>query len=165
MSTQLTAFGCLFRIIRKQTGLTLRQYARRSGFNASYISLIENGHRVPGRTALDDLCEAMGLGPCRKLVLRLQCDYDRKLQPDEVQSQELLADIARSYDDSDLGQRDAISERIRAKLVRQRNRLVPPEITGVIIRPIIDEELSSRARKEVINMLAEIFREEYAIWK
>jgi len=47
MTLKNGAFAFLLKVMRKRKGVTLRQIASTAKFSVSYLSLIENGLRVP----------------------------------------------------------------------------------------------------------------------
>jgi transcriptional regulator with XRE-family HTH domain len=53
--------GKLIKTLREETELTQEQLAKRAGVNHSYISLLENGERVPTVKTADKLCAALGI--------------------------------------------------------------------------------------------------------
>ena len=48
---------------RKARGLTVRQLADLAGISPSYVSLIENGHKVPDASTIDRIGRVLGLDP------------------------------------------------------------------------------------------------------
>lgn len=57
----LVAFGERLRRARKELGLTQLAFARREGFNRTYISSVERGRRNPGLINVLRLAQALGL--------------------------------------------------------------------------------------------------------
>jgi transcriptional regulator with XRE-family HTH domain len=53
----------LLRRSRRSMGLTVRELAERAGVSPSYISLIENGHKVPDAGTIQRIGEALELDP------------------------------------------------------------------------------------------------------
>lgn len=58
MSTDIP-FGQLLRKERKKQGLTVQMVAEICGTSRSYITLIENGHRMPGKKVLPKIAAAL----------------------------------------------------------------------------------------------------------
>lgn len=53
------SFGARLRKERKKQGLTAEMIAKSCGTSRSYITLIENGRRLPGKKVLPKLAEAL----------------------------------------------------------------------------------------------------------
>jgi len=57
-------FGDLFRRLRQEAGLTLREFCHRNGFDPANLSKIERGRaKPPTGEALDKYAKALGLEP------------------------------------------------------------------------------------------------------
>ena len=54
-------FGKYLRIERKKQGLTVEKVAKACGTSRSYITLIENGKRLPGKKILPKIADSLGL--------------------------------------------------------------------------------------------------------
>lgn len=54
-------FGEQLREGRKDLGLTVQMIAEKCGVSRSYITLIENGQRLPGKKVLPKIAPALGL--------------------------------------------------------------------------------------------------------
>lgn len=56
-------FGQRLRHARKRAGMTLDALGRQVGRSASYLSQLENGHREPRLSTVNELASALGCGP------------------------------------------------------------------------------------------------------
>ena len=59
MSEKEKIVGTKIKLLRKKKGITLRELARRAGFTAAYISLIENSKVDPSLHSLRKISEAL----------------------------------------------------------------------------------------------------------
>ncbi len=55
-----TAFGGVLRRRRRAAGLTQEELAHRAGLTATYVSLVENGHKAPTILAVRQLAAGLG---------------------------------------------------------------------------------------------------------
>lgn len=53
-------FGAIVRRLREEMGWTLQKLATRSGMNARYISVLEQGGNVPSLSTVLELLEVLG---------------------------------------------------------------------------------------------------------
>ena len=72
-------FGEQLREKRKKQGLTVMAVSKACGTSRSYITLIENGHRLPGKKILPKIASALQLKTSEVLNWYLQ-DISRKMQ-------------------------------------------------------------------------------------
>lgn len=61
-------FGQRLRHLRKQAEMTLGQLGERVGHSASYLSQLENGHREPRLSTVNELADALGCGAAELLA-------------------------------------------------------------------------------------------------
>jgi len=54
-------FGERFKEERKKQGLTVQAIAKACGISRSYLTLIENGHRLPGKKIIPKIAAALQL--------------------------------------------------------------------------------------------------------
>lgn len=62
------AFGEALRAARRECGITQEGLAEASGFDHTFVSLLERGRRTPTIGAAFKLSDALGLGPLRLLA-------------------------------------------------------------------------------------------------
>lgn len=55
------SFGQQLRAEREKLGLTTQDVANKCGVTRSYLTLIENGRRLPGKNVLPKIAAAIGL--------------------------------------------------------------------------------------------------------
>ena len=68
MPTPLEAFGHRVQTVRASTDLSQEALAERSGFDRTYISLLERGRRNPSLLTVCRLAGGLGVEPTRLLV-------------------------------------------------------------------------------------------------
>lgn len=56
-----TSFAAVVRVHRRRAGLTQEALAERAGLHPTYISMIENGHKVPTLEAARQLASGLGV--------------------------------------------------------------------------------------------------------
>ena len=77
-------FGKALRISRAISGMQQKDLAALTGFDASYISLVEKGLRRPSRSAVNSLSRALGIPPSLFTFLALGPDDTDLTDAEEV---------------------------------------------------------------------------------
>lgn len=72
-------FGEQFRSERKKQGQTMAEIAKACGVSRSYITLIENGRRLPGKKVLPKIAVALQIKPVLVLNWYLE-DIGQKMR-------------------------------------------------------------------------------------
>ncbi len=78
-------YGKAIRAVRSARGLTQQTLAETIGLDSSYISLIENGRRVPSLKVLEDIATALATPLYLLLLLGSEAEDLRGTSPERAQ--------------------------------------------------------------------------------
>ena len=78
-------FGMMVKQRREQAGLSLRALAEQIGFDYTYLSLIENGHRYPGGRYVYSLASFLGVPVKTMLTMVADEKAEARLSKGELQ--------------------------------------------------------------------------------
>jgi PTS system nitrogen regulatory IIA component len=151
-------FGATLRLIRLDTGLTLRDLARRIGVSSAYLSRVEHGHDPPPTPdRLVAIARALELPPLLLVELADQAGPMVSSYMGRVPAAaELFLDIARrDLSNAEVSRLRALVEREfpRARVARRRRVLLRPWLTSD--RVVLD--LTCGGMEDVIEVAAARF--------
>jgi transcriptional regulator with XRE-family HTH domain len=113
----VVTLGQRIRERRLELGITLREFARRVGVSAPYLTDLEAGRRHPGPEVLVRIAEALGLPPAELEAL------DTRLSPEVrrwVETQPEVARLLRTLQTTPRRRREEMLRRLRRMVDEDR---------------------------------------------
>ncbi len=88
-------YGAAIKRIRSELGIKQTEIASKTGFSASYLSLVENGKAVPSLSALKQIADVMRVP--YELVVWEAIEPPEELTPEQKQTLFLARSITNDY--------------------------------------------------------------------